>query len=605
MTSAKVYLHSRAAKVRQDRVSFSPFLEAIPRRRVLIAEFTLFTLTSIPLLLLHLYIIHYTNCYIICTTLTVRHNQSITNLPTMASSQPGSALAAMKKKQGPVVFKTTLVKKVNTIPSLSQPQRLNSLSRLSPKPLLNGHRKDNTPTRSSTPASRQTSKEPIGKLKKEGSAKNKRASPAASTPHFVSDDEEDEEQSNKRIKLDVIDPDRCIRDKRAFSDEDDDSLNIIHAFDIANDKIVEHHRYKYATFFTALAADEDDAPTVLLQYPGESQREKYQLVKPSTDHSDFKPITEIFNNMKIVAEQYLLGADSIKVFSQADGSGFYQKLYKVLLDGEKSRIGAQSQFLSIIDQYNAFIQSKRQDGTIEDNLNAMTTVPLPLVEHIVKGQVYARTVSPQVHLVRQYEGFSDNVYGELLPKFLSKIFRETRLKSSQTFVDLGSGVGNCVLQAALETGCEAWGCEMMDNCAKLADLQAQEFPPRCQLWGVKPGPVHLVHDDFLQNPKIDEVLKRADVILINNQAFTADLNDKLKLKFLDLKQGCQIVSLKYFRDPHHVIKSTNVNDPVNMLKVREMDRFSGMVSWTDDPGKWYLQTKDCKELKTFLKTLPS
>ena len=380
---------------------------------------------------------------------------------------------------------------------------------------------------------------------------------------------------------------------------------MIHAFSIANDRIVEHQRDKYATFFTALAADEDDAPTVAFQYPGQSQREKYQLVKPSSDHSDFKPITEIFDNMKIVAEHYLLGADSIKVYSEADGSGYYQKLYKFLRDGEKSRIGAQSHFISVINEYNNFIQSKRQDTTIERIIDSMTRVPLPVVEHVVKGQVYARTVSPQVHLVRQYEGFSDNVYGELLPKFLSKIFKETQLKSSQTFVDLGSGVGNCVLQAALETGCEAWGCEMMDNCAKLADLQAQEFPARCRLWGVKPGPVRLIHDDFLKNPEVDEVLKRADVILINNQAFTADLNDKLKLKFLDLKEGCQIVSLKYFRDPHHVTKSTNVNDPVNMLKVKEMERFSEMVSWTDDPGHWYLQTKDTTELKRFMRSLPN
>jgi len=98
-------------------------------------------------------------------------------------------------------------------------------------------------------------------------------------------------------------------------------------------------------------------------------------------------------------------------------------------------------------------------------------------------------------------------------------------------------------------------------------------------------------------------LKRADVILVNNQAFTAELNDKLKYVFLDLKEGCQIVSLKPFRSPSHKIKDSNVNDPVNVLAVAEKDRWSGMVSWTDDPGKWYHQRKDSRSLEVFVKTM--
>ncbi|RMZ75948.1 hypothetical protein DV738_g5248, partial [Chaetothyriales sp. CBS 135597] len=528
-----------------------------------------------------------------------------------STSAQRSGLASIKVKKAPPVIKTTLVKKTVSA-SASSPtgsQRLSATPKLG-SPLTNGHHKSKstTPRRSKTPVSRQASKEPAERIKKEKAAVTKRSSPVATTPRFLSDDEEEEaEQPKKRARLEnPLDPDRNIADAAAFSSQQDADapLEMIHAYDIANDGLVEHQRNKYATFFTALAADEDDAPTIELRYPGYPQPERYQLVKPSSDHSDFKPITEIFDNIKMVADTYLLGSDSLKLFSEADGSGLYQKAYKFLRDGEKSRVGAQSHFISVIEEYNAFIQQRRDDGTIQHSLNNMHSVPLSLVEHIVKGQIYARTVSPQVHLVRQYEGFSDNVYGELLPKFLSKIFREVGLKSTHTFVDLGSGVGNCVLQAALETGCEAWGCEMMDNCATLAELQAREFPARCRLWGIKPGPVRLIHDDFLRNPEVDDVLKRADVILINNQAFTADLNDKLKLKFLDLKEGCRIVSLKCFRHPHHVIKQANVNDPVNVLEVKEMHRYSDMVSWTDDPGNWYVQTKNSSELKRFLRTLP-
>lgn len=376
--------------------------------------------------------------------------------------------------------------------------------------------------------------------------------------------------------------------------------SIVHAADIANNSTIQHGRYQYGEYFAALREDEDECPTIELEYPSGALRERYQLVKP-TDKSDFKPLAEIQDNMKMVAEYYLDDDSAEKVNPSDYGSGMVEKLQRAAKDA--ARAGAQERFINVVDEYNALIRKKRADGTVSKIMDEMSYVPLRLVQHIVKDQIYARTVSPKVELVREYEGFSDNVYGELLPKFLSKIFEETQLKSNQIFVDLGSGVGNCVLQAALEVGCESWGCEVMPNPALLAEAQAREFPSRCRMWGLMPGKVRLIRDDFLVNEDIREVLKKADVIMVNNQAFTPELNDKLKYVFLDLKEGCQIVSLKYFRDPIHKVKETNINDPVNVLSVAEKDRFSGMVSWTDDPGHWYLQKKDSTELKMVQKRL--
>jgi H3 lysine-79-specific histone-lysine N-methyltransferase len=419
-----------------------------------------------------------------------------------------------------------------------------------------------------------------------------------------SDDESDQDKPRKRLRAseDDIDKNRKIRDIKSFSEEDDGVFPMIHAVDIANNEIIEHSRDKYEAFFTALAGEEDECPTIELQYPSASQTEKYQVVKP-TDSSDFKPLDEIADTMKMVCEYYLDQTSANLVNCEEDGSGFVQQLQRYARSGLKGRVGFQSKFIDVVDKYNALLVKRRKDGTIAKKLDNMTRIDTKLVEHIIKNQVYARTVSPQVHLVRHYESFSDNVYGELLPKFLSRIFKDTKLKSNQVFVDLGSGVGNCVLQAALEIGCESWGCEMMDNPNTLAQLQAKEFPARCRLWGIKPGEVHLLHGDFLKNEQVRQVLKRADVVLVNNQAFTAELNDKLKYVFLDLKEGCQIVSLKPFRSPAHKLKETNVNDPVNVLEVVEKDRWSREVSWSDDPGKWYHQRKDSKALKAFIESM--
>lgn len=531
--------------------------------------------------------------------------------PVPSQDRPLS-LAALKARNGApkILTKTVTVSKAPTSVSKPQPRPTSTTPASTRRTVANGHaRPPNAPRNSTTPSSlpsRQSSKEPLERLKQERRNRVKRPSPALSTPTFTSSDEESaDEQPRKRTRItpeEQIDKNRRIRDIKSFSQPEDDALPMVHASDIANNEIIELSRDKYQAFFIALAGDEEECPTIELQYPSACQREKYQLVRPS-DSSDFKPLSEIEDNMKMVAGFYLDNKSASLVTSEEDGSGFVQQLHRQATLGLKGRVGAQSRYCDVVDRYNKLITEKQEDGTIAKKVDEMVRVDIKLVEHIIKDQVYARTVSPQVHLVRDYESFSDNVYGELLPKFLSRIFKETHLKSDQIFVDLGSGVGNCVLQAALEIGCESWGCEMMENPNTLAQLQAAEFPARCRLWGIKPGKVNLIHGDFLKNEDVKKILKRADVILVNNQAFTAELNDKLKYVFLDLKEGAQIVSLKPFRSPAHKIKESNVNDPINVLEVVEKERWSGMVSWSDDPGKWYHQTKDSRALEKFFKRL--
>jgi H3 lysine-79-specific histone-lysine N-methyltransferase len=276
-----------------------------------------------------------------------------------------------------------------------------------------------------------------------------------------------------------------------------------------------------------------------------------------------------------------------------ESSGIKRKVRRALIRG------SEAEFRESVADYNDAIQRLRRNGSIAKKLDATHKLSLPHVERILT-QIYSRTVSPRVESLRQYENGTDNVYGELLPRFISTIFKETGLKSNHVFVDLGSGVGNVVLQAALEIGCESWGCEMMDNACDLAELQQAEFRARCRLWGIAPGKTQLVRGDFLNEQSIIDVLKRADVILINNQAFTPQLNNELINHFLDMKEGCQIVSLKSFVPAGHQIQSRNLNSPINLLKVKKREYWSNSVSWTDVGGDYFIATKDSSKLKRFV-----
>lgn len=309
------------------------------------------------------------------------------------------------------------------------------------------------------------------------------------------------------------------------------------------------------------------------------------------DNDDFRPIDDIVQVVETVSSNYIPSEE--EAFFNDETTGVKRRLRRALA------VASQSQFREAVDDYNKTIERLRNSGSLAKHLDATQRIGLPWVERILI-QIYARTVSPRVESLRQYENGTDNVYGELLPRFCSNIFKETKLKSGQVFVDLGSGVGNVVLQAALEIGCESWGCEMMSNACDLAELQQAEFKARCRLWGIAPGKTHLVQGDFLEQESIVNVLKRADVVLINNQAFTPQLNNELINHFLDMKEGCQIVSLKSFVPAGHKIQSRNLNSPINLLKVQQKNYWSNSVSWTDVGGTYFIATKDSSRLKAFM-----
>lgn len=253
-------------------------------------------------------------------------------------------------------------------------------------------------------------------------------------------------------------------------------------------------------------------------------------------------------------------------------------------------------------EFNALISKSLADDTIQTYTQSLHALPLPFVERIL-SQIYNRTVSPQVNILKQYENGTDNVYGELLPRFTNQIFADTGLTSGQVFVDLGSGVGNVVLQAALQIGCESWGIEFMPNPCLLATAQKREFEARCRRYNISPGKINLLQGDFLQSPTIEKVLQRADVVLVNNQAFTPDLNDKLVMKFLDLKDGCKVVSLKSFVPANWRLKERNLGDVRNLLYPAKMkEYFSDSVSWTDREGTWFLAEKDSAKIVKFIES---
>ncbi|KAK5167464.1 Nucleosomal histone H3-Lys79 methylase [Saxophila tyrrhenica] len=337
--------------------------------------------------------------------------------------------------------------------------------------------------------------------------------------------------------------------------------------------------------------DSESFETVELQYPSNTAREKFELKWPKNEKDDYKPMEDISETVKAICDFYLPAE-----LRQKHGSAEFDRKFKKAWRNESI-----PEFISVVNDFNTMLRPYIDDGTVRRELASKRSLPLDTIKRIL-DQIYARTVSPKVETLRAYQNGSDNVYGELLPRFCSTIFAKTNLNKSHTFVDIGSGVGNVVLQAALEVGCDSWGIEMMPNPCDLGELQAKEFPGRTHLWGLDVGKVKLIRGDITKNTEISPVLQRADLVLVNNQAFTPQLNDTLLSIFLDLKDGCKVASLKPFVPEGHKLSARNQNSLTNQFSHQlKLEYFSESVSWTNQMGTWYIATKGSSALQSYTK----
>ncbi|KIK66094.1 hypothetical protein GYMLUDRAFT_158668 [Collybiopsis luxurians FD-317 M1] len=218
------------------------------------------------------------------------------------------------------------------------------------------------------------------------------------------------------------------------------------------------------------------------------------------------------------------------------------------------------------------------------------------VMHRIIDENYQRCVGPNIAKLRKYEAFSSQVYGELLPSLVEEIVLTTQLNENSLFMDLGSGVGNVVVQAALQTGCRAYGIELSPGPAQVARESVEQFKVRCRMWGVRCGEIEVEEGDMLESKRVAELLPQADVVLVDNKVFEESLNEALRPKFLDLKEGAIVISLKPFVSSLNGLNARvterNVDDISAIFDVTERPYYPGAVSWGNGAGSYFIHRVD-------------
>jgi len=89
------------------------------------------------------------------------------------------------------------------------------------------------------------------------------------------------------------------------------------------------------------------------------------------------------------------------------------------------------------------------------------------------------------------------------------------------------------------------------------------------------------------------LIPKADVVLVDNKVFEESLNEALRPKFLDLKEGAIVISLKPFVSSLNArVTERNVDDISAIFDVTERPYYPGSVSWGNNGGTYYLHRVD-------------
>ncbi|KAI5824471.1 S-adenosyl-L-methionine-dependent methyltransferase [Schizophyllum commune Tattone D] len=190
-------------------------------------------------------------------------------------------------------------------------------------------------------------------------------------------------------------------------------------------------------------------------------------------------------------------------------------------------------------------------------------------------------VDARVQCLRSMDEDSKLTYGELQPAFAYRLLEDEKLDHKSCFVDLGSGIGNLVIQAAVQCGCKAFGIELREDLHAVAVDSLAFAQSQCFQRGIHMGTVHLLQGDMLNSAPVQTWISSADVLFVNNKAFDATLNQRiLDSLLIKLKHGAVIVSTMVFIESKRLRNGkTRAILPDGLQK--------GSVSWADAAGVYY------------------
>ncbi|EGF77828.1 hypothetical protein BATDEDRAFT_91271 [Batrachochytrium dendrobatidis JAM81] len=340
--------------------------------------------------------------------------------------------------------------------------------------------------------------------------------------------------------------------------------------------LVNQNLKRFSCFGDEAGAALEKMKTITLEYPGDGAHEVYGLAVPSrSTQNEHNPIQDIYSTTQMIA-QYCISQEHKSLFGDSK-SGIIRHIIKACHRRDPNALE------SAIADYNRVMIRLKDKGVFEQDE--------------IRGPPASCELT--THILEQAYGFSNNVYGEIKHSFVRDIIKHADIQPHHTFLDMGSGIGNVILQVAAECLCECYGIEIMETPSELARKQKQEFLSRMRYYAKPCGRIVVKQGNFLDDAEIHEVISRADVIFVNNYAFDAELNLGIIAKFLDLKESAKVVSLRSFVPVDRRPSLRRSNAIESIFTVKEYHFAKDSVSWMVEGGSYYVHTVDRSQLADF------
>jgi hypothetical protein len=136
-------------------------------------------------------------------------------------------------------------------------------------------------------------------------------------------------------------------------------------------------------------------------------------------------------------------------------------------------------------------------------------------------------------------GELNTTYSECLGHLVTAMLRVAQVTNEDLFVDIGSGMGTVVAQAALEYGCKTVGVgvEVVPTRADYGTAFLRELVGRIKAWNLSCGSIQLIQDDAAQSDTVANILEQATVVFLANTKFTSQCEIHcvaLRIKWLSI-----------------------------------------------------------------------
>jgi len=254
--------------------------------------------------------------------------------------------------------------------------------------------------------------------------------------------------------------------------------------------------------------------------------------------------------------------------------------------------------LELCKTYNKSVDAHLKDRSSTLSDSKLTRCSKLHLKHILQKCYNKSVIDPNE--LNNYEAFTPEVYGETSFELICQILDKLHpIGRENKFVDLGSGVGQVVLQVAALTNCSmSLGIEKANTPAKYAEQYKDHFIFWMNFHGKEVSPFKLMKGDFL-NPLYYEEIKECSIIFVNNYVFGPVYDQRLKEIFSEMQDGSRIFSSKSFCPTNFRTNNRNLNDIGTIMHVSKMDPLKGSVSWTGRPVSYYLHVIDRAKLERY------